>query len=351
MSLAVLISEREQFDLSGPLDLTSVDWNDPHHRRSVAACLVQGVYILERDRQEKREGPHALAPPWWEFFQFKLVRPLIDDIDCSIFGAIYEYSKSPTSPSDPLWNSPQYVIAFRGTVTKKDSISQDILLDLHFVQNKLHQASRAEAATQAVRCIVAASGPSRVWLAGHSLGSAIAMITGKNMAKSGVLLESFLFNPPYFSVPIERIKNQKVKYGIRFASSLITAGLSLAVKGPPLSGTRSLEDPFAALAAWVPNLFVNRDDHICAEYVGYFEHRKKMEQIGAGAIERLASQHSMGTLIMNAKGNREAEALHLIPSANLTVNTSPSEDFKAAHGIHQWWRLDLDLQSKLYMYS
>ncbi|KAF9621264.1 hypothetical protein IFM89_018481 [Coptis chinensis] len=32
-----------------------------HHRRSVAASLVQGVYVLERDRLENRQGPHALA--------------------------------------------------------------------------------------------------------------------------------------------------------------------------------------------------------------------------------------------------------------------------------------------------
>ncbi|KAF9626606.1 hypothetical protein IFM89_036467, partial [Coptis chinensis] len=32
-----------------------------HHRRSVAASLVQGVFVLERDCQENRQGPHALA--------------------------------------------------------------------------------------------------------------------------------------------------------------------------------------------------------------------------------------------------------------------------------------------------
>ncbi|KAF9609463.1 hypothetical protein IFM89_016462 [Coptis chinensis] len=36
-------------------------WENAHHRRSVAASLVQGVYVLERDRQENRQGPHALA--------------------------------------------------------------------------------------------------------------------------------------------------------------------------------------------------------------------------------------------------------------------------------------------------
>lgn len=174
------------------------------------------------------------------------------------------------------------------------------------------------------------------------------MIMGKNMAKSGVFLESFLFNPPFLSAPIEQIKNPKIKYGIRFAKSLITLFLSLAVKGPPQSGTQSVEDPFALLAKWAPNLFVNRADPLCAEYVGYFEHGEKMEQMGAGAIERLASQHSLRTLIENARGNSQAEAFHLIPSANLTVNASPSTGFRAAHGIQQWWRPDIDLQSKLY---
>ncbi|MFS7981672.1 hypothetical protein Hanom_Chr10g00953741 [Helianthus anomalus] len=38
-------------------------------------CLVQGVYILERDRQENRQASEALAPPWWKwnFFQFDLL--------------------------------------------------------------------------------------------------------------------------------------------------------------------------------------------------------------------------------------------------------------------------------------
>lgn len=60
-----MASERESFDLSGPLHLTYVLWDNPYHRMSVAACLVQAVYILERDRQENREGSDALAPPWW----------------------------------------------------------------------------------------------------------------------------------------------------------------------------------------------------------------------------------------------------------------------------------------------
>lgn len=339
--MCIMASERDVFSMSGPVHLTHVDWENPDHQRSVAASLVQGAYILERDRQQNREGAEALASPWWEFFHFQLIRKLIDDADFSIFGAIYEL-KSPTPDLIHVaQESPKYVIAFRGTITKPDSLSRDLKLDLHFLQNCLHRTSRFEIAMQAVRSVVSATGNSNIWLAGHSLGSAIAMLAGKNMAKMGVFLEAFLFNPPFFSAPIERIKDTKLKRGIRIVSSLITAGLAIAVKD---HNERSVsEDLFAKLSAWVPCLFVNPADHICSEYVGYFEHRKKMEEIGIGDIERLAMQHSFGDLLMSAMG-RESEPLHLIPSANLTINLSPSPDFKRAHGIHQWWSPDLNLK-------
>ncbi|GKV51604.1 hypothetical protein SLEP1_g58239 [Rubroshorea leprosula] len=347
-----MASEREDFSLSGPLHLTCINWTNADHRRSVAACLVQGVYIVERDRHEKREDSQALAPPWWEFFHFKLLRQLVDDADLSIFGAIYEY-KPPTSHyNDSIEQSPHYVIAFRGTLTKGDSVSRDFELDVHLIRNGLHRTSRFEIGMQAVRNMVAAVGDSNVWLAGHSLGAAMAMLAGKTMAKTGIFLESSLFNPPFLSAPIERIKDKRVKHGIRIAGSVITAGLALAVKAKNQNQRNVSGDPFAALSAWLPCLFVNPADHICSEYIGYFEHRKKMEEIGAGHIEKLATQHSLGGLLMSAvgKGSEAEEPFHLIPSANLTVNQTPTEDFKNAHGIHQWWRPDLDLHSKLYRY-
>ncbi|CAJ1937250.1 unnamed protein product [Sphenostylis stenocarpa] len=341
-------SERESFDLSGPLHLTHVVWDKAHHRTSVAASLVQGVYILERDRQEKREGPNALAPPWWTFFQFQLLRQLVDDVDSSIFGAIYEFRPSSSQYNDTLYKSPRYVIAFRGTLTKSHSVSRDIELDIHLIKHGLHQTSRSEIAIKAVRNMVATVGDSNVWLAGHSLGSAMAMLTGKTMAKNGMFIESFLFNPPFVSAPIERIKDERVKHGIRFAGSVITAGLTIAMQAKKPKDLSI--DPFAALTAWVPGLFVNPSDHICSEYIGYFEHRRRMEEIGAGGIERLATQNSLGGLLMSAFG-KESEPLHLIPSASLTVNITPSRDFKEAHGIHQWWKADLQVEHKLYNYK
>lgn len=351
-----MASERQIFNLSGPLHLTSINWANANHRMSVAACLVQGVYIRERDRQDKRENTdQAQAPPWWEFFDFKLVGQLIDDADSSIFGAIFEYKPQPSDSDNSSFLWPRYVIAFRGTLPKGDSFSRDLQLDLQVVRNGLHRTSRYEIAMRAVRAMVASVGESKVWITGHSLGAAMAMLAGKSMAKNGSFLESFLFNPPFVSAPIERIKDKKVKQGIRIAGSVITAGLAVAVKATNSQNKVSDEDSFAKLSSWIPCLFVNPNDHICAEYVGYFEHRRKMEQIGAGKIERLATQHSIGALVMSAvrkdAGGGVTEPVHLIPSANLTVNYTPSGDFKNSHGLHQWWKQGQDWQCKTYRYQ
>ncbi|CAN0922495.1 GDSL esterase/lipase At4g10955 [Linum grandiflorum] len=188
-----VLSKREIFDISGPLHITEIDWSNTDHRRSIAASLVQGVCVKERDRQKKRQGPEAQATPWWTFFNFQLVNLLLDNNDKSIFGAIFEYKKSviPTSNTEmtllppPGKTAPTYVIAFRGTLNKPDSISRDIELDLLCIRHKLHKSSRFRVAMEAVHDVISVAGPENLWIAGHSLGSAIALLAGKKMAKGG----------------------------------------------------------------------------------------------------------------------------------------------------------------------
>ncbi|CAJ2650737.1 unnamed protein product [Trifolium pratense] len=206
--------------------------NHAYHRKSVAASLVNGVYTLEKDRQKQRKGPESQAFPWWEFFHFQLLDTIIDDVDSSIFGAIYEFKPQLSLCNSTLHRSPRYVIAFRGTTIKPESVLRDLKLDLKILRNGLHRTSRSKIATETVRNMVANVGGngSNIWLTGHSLGSCIALNAGKTMAKSGIFIESFLFNPPFASVPINQmIKSGKVKHGIRFFNSVLTAGLDIAI--------------------------------------------------------------------------------------------------------------------------
>lgn len=312
---------------------------NPNHQRSVAASLVKGVYVWQRDFKRIRKGGRALAPPWWEAFHFQLHKLLIDKDDSSVFGAIYQLTSVPSADQ-----APRYVIAFRGTIPKWDTFKRDLKLNIRIITNRLDHTPRAEAALQAVRDVVATYGSSNVWLAGHSQGAAMGMLAGKHMAKTGVFLEAFLFNPPFVSPPIGRVKG----HGIRLLRSVITAGLLKMKHHQPGSS-------FPALSAWQPRLFVNRADFICAEYIGYFEHREWMEKIGAGEIERLASQRSVGGLVVHAIASKmgkpsSEEPLHLIPSASLIVNLSPVRR-RDAHGIKQWWGPNLLLESMVYNYS
>ncbi|KAL1532025.1 GDSL esterase/lipase-like protein [Salvia divinorum] len=109
-------ADKENFALSGPSFLTAVDWNNSNHKRTVAASLIQGVYVLESDRRNGRGGgPLALAPPWWKSFGFDLRRVLIDSRG-QYFSAVYEFNSTYYVGQHP----PQYVVAFRGKIAKFD---------------------------------------------------------------------------------------------------------------------------------------------------------------------------------------------------------------------------------------
>ncbi|XP_021286838.1 GDSL esterase/lipase At4g10955-like [Herrania umbratica] len=350
IGLKVMAPDSAIFSLSGPSHLTAIDWTNEHHRRSIAASLVQGVYVLERDRQENRQGPQACALPWWESFNFQLNHLLIDDVDQSIFGAIYEFINFSRRDYSAPQNAPHHVIAFRGTLNAPASISRDLKLGLLCVCNRLHVSSRFQLAMKCVEDIAATATAdgSNIWLAGHSLGSAVALLAGKNLTKMGCLVETYLFNPPFLSAPVEILKPRVLKNGIRFTKSVVNAALAIAIKGRQPKPER--DDQFTALSSWTPYLFVNPTDVICSEYKGYFEHRKIMEEIGAGKIERLSTQNSIVCLFSTVL-RKNSEPLHLLPSAYLTINQSPLPGFKRAHGIEQWWDPNFNGQVELHQFN
>ncbi|KAK8564927.1 hypothetical protein V6N13_020057 [Hibiscus sabdariffa] len=340
--------------------LSSIDWNRDEHRMSVSAILVKGVYMLEDDRQARRQDSQCQAPPWWNLFNFELDKQLVDDDD-SIFGAVFKYN--PSTYHSSIDRSPLYVIAFRGTLFKLKSYRRDIKLDIKIIRNGLHETSRFKTAMKAVQDVVSLAGVSNVWLTGHSLGASIAILAGKEMAKIGNFMDSFTFNPPFVSPPIEGIKSKKVKQGLRYIGTSIKVGVSIAAAAAAAAANDGHNNSFAAMSGWIPRLFVNRSDPICAEYIGYFEHRRKLEDKGAGCVARETSQYSLTMKAVGKKDIERREPLHLLPSASLTVNSDPCPDCNSAHSLRklkclaahhalaQWWRPDLNLSSDVYKYQ
>lgn len=309
--------------------------------------------MLECDRRQNRGGPLALAPPWWESFGFKLQQVLIDDCEQSYFAAVYEFNFPYPYPNYIGQRPPQYAIAFRGKIAKSDGggKAEDLKTSLSCMINSLQTTRSFKIGLEASNYIISRAGSGNVWLAGHSIGASLTLLIGRNMVKSvSAHVETYLFNSPFASPPIEMIKSKKVKMGLRLVGSVLTAGLAVAAK--VATGPKPQEDEaFVVLSSWVPYLFVSSSDMICSEYIGYFEHREKMEAIGAGKIERLATKHSIGSIVSSSRGKKDSEAVHLLPSAYLTINTAALLNFKEAHGIHQWWKPDLELKYKLYQYK
>uniref|UniRef100_A0A2N9FKN5 Fungal lipase-type domain-containing protein n=1 Tax=Fagus sylvatica TaxID=28930 RepID=A0A2N9FKN5_FAGSY len=264
-------------------------------------------------------------------------KTMLIDNHGTIFCAIYRHNYPLSAP-----NIPSYVIAFRGTIWKHvKTMLRDMKANIRCIFNDLHNDSRFERAMVWVKEKVKSAGARNVWLAGHSLGSAMALLAGKQMAEMGYPLGTYLFNPPFCSFPM----------GV--AGSLTKAALSLVVDG------RQDHDHFNALSNWYPYIFVNPADPICSEYITYFEQRDTMKEIGFGfeLLERLATMYSLRNQLSSLLGmnfGSEVPRQHLLPSAYLIKNTGQVPDSKAglieifklpiraykahkAHKLQQWW--------------
>lgn len=341
-----MATKGHNFKLSGPTHLANINWSDPNHRRCIVASLVQGVYVLERDRQELRRGLNALADKWWTFFNFQLLEKANDGK--SIFAAVYVWNGEASTPY-----APKIVVAFRGTIGYNcDSFLTDMNSTLQIPRNGLHETTRFRKALDLVHKYVSEHSAKNVWIAGHSLGAAIAMLVGRHMAEDGYLLQAHLFNPPFISPLVDRMS---FHWGLYAARDLVTLVLAMAVTDK--RSRIESHQAFLSLRSWVPHLYVNTMDDICSAYVPYFAHQKMMQRIGASRIASVAAKYTISNVVQSAVGI-ESKAFYRIPAAWVAVNDLvPSPDFgrsdrarewwadlRTAHSIRQWWAPNLSIQ-------
>ncbi|KAF8700428.1 hypothetical protein HU200_034366 [Digitaria exilis] len=333
------------------------------HRRCVAACIVNGIYIMESDEP-------SLAPAWWESFGFRLLgAPLTFKCECvlcltktklfahrpcPIYGAILEHSPPPGSRRHP--SAPRYVVAFRGTLPRHPG---DMHLNLRILANKQHACGRFRDARDKVAMFLdsiaaAAAAPNgrsgAVWLAGHSLGASIALDVGRTMMarknKQGWNLPAFLFNPPQVSLAPSMLPHtlRRVAKGVIYPTSYAAK----AALGTTVLRTheRDMDTLFDTLAPWVPELYVHERDVICQGFIDYFEQRHKMLNRWLRPVAEVAMKLSLRDMIISLStsgtetGEDQRVRPHLLPSARLWKNSS----YHDAHGLEQWWRPDSELR-------
>ncbi|XXG89953.1 hypothetical protein AAC387_Pa12g1834 [Persea americana] len=329
--------------------LRPVDWRNPDHKRIVAACLVEGVYVLECDRQNRGKLDLPQERPWFTFFGFNLVRMLIHDKDDSIYGAIYRFEHPSHLPPE----APEYVMAFRGTVLKPESFKEDVKLNIQILHQRFHKKKRTIKATGEVESVLK-DNPGPVWLAGHSLGSALAIQAGKKEAEKGVLLETYLFNPPYPSLGPEIIRDKEIRKWSQKKKRKLKIKLANRIKG--YKQIREDIVKFAKLSEWSPHVFVNQNDRICSGYIGYFKQRK-MSSLEINSIEWvLDAMYSTRALLKDAvkrafKKKSDYEPFYLFPCASLTINTGDGDEERESHEIRQWWMEDFQPKKTPYSFD
>ncbi|ESW13410.1 hypothetical protein PHAVU_008G193600 [Phaseolus vulgaris] len=329
------------FHVSGPRNFTSLNWRDliisswkdANYKRTVIACFIQAVYLLELDRQEKRTPGNTLAPNWWIPFKYKLKQTVIDERDGSIFGAILEWDRSaalsdliPIRPS----GAPRAVLALRGTLLKSPTMRRDIEDDLRFLAwESLKGSVRFKAALEVLKLICGKYGSNNVCIAGHSLGAGFALQVGKELAKEGIYVEAHLFNPPSVSLAMSfKTIGEKAEFVWNRLKSMLPYGNEAQISndGDITSGAGlkrpsgyGLKDASLGIAKWVPYLYVNNGDYICCYY-----------------------NDGGGTTKVNV-GSAKGEV-----AAKLFVVSKEKQKFVEAHGLEQWWSSDAELQQVIH---
>jgi hypothetical protein len=307
----------------------------------------------------------ALAPPWWESFNFRLMEVLEDEAfnKKSIFGAIFEHVPLPEAPRHP--SSPQYIVAFRGTMPCHPKIVQDIHVDLTVIANTLPSSKRSELARLAVvnlltRIAMGKAGGLEncaIWLTGHSIGASMALDVGRGMMSDhGLNLPTFLFNPPQVSLgPAINLllPSETVWREMQVASNLVKAGLGLVLN----PHRKRMEALFERLSPWAPNLYLHDKDLVCQGFINYFEQRQQMHDRFSAGVAKSATTLSYRDMFFSAVG-KEKERSHLLPSATLWKNSSMRKDVQglhqtslAAHDLQQWWKPDAELGLSNRRYS
>ncbi|KAK9085807.1 hypothetical protein Sjap_026218 [Stephania japonica] len=330
------------FHVSGPRkisspnwrDLINSSWKDANYRRTVIACFIQAVYLLELDRQENRTEDTSLAPNWWKPFKYKLAKTLIDDRDGSIYGAILEWDRAAAMADLILIRpsgAPRAVLALRGTLLKSQTIRRDIQDDLRFLAwESLKGSSRFGGAMEALKSAVERCGSSNVCIAGHSLGAGFALQVGKEMAKQGVFVETHLFNPPSVSLAMSlRSIGEKAGFAWRRFKSMIPSRESQPNdEEMTLSASTQTNSYSKDIKKWIPHLYVNNSDYICCNYNDSSE----------------AADHKTSVTSSNSSGKENADPAIRQAPAKLFVLSKGKQKFLEAHGLEQWWSDDLELQ-------
>ncbi|KAL6845329.1 hypothetical protein ACP4OV_024824 [Aristida adscensionis] len=344
--VATASPEQLGFHVCGPRNLSSTSWRDllrsswkdPNYRRIAMACFIQSAYLLELDRQEKRDERTGLAPQWWRPFKYRLAQVLVDERDGSFYGVVLEWDRTAALASYVPYRparAPAAVLALRGTLLRTPTVTRDVVDDLRFLAwDSLKGSVRFAGALAALRGAARRHGAGSVCVAGHSLGAGFALQVGKALAKEGVFVECHVFNPPSVSLAmsLRSFAETAGEMWGRVRSWLPYGGSAAAAAAAAPGDTSGAEAKAAAATGkWLPYLYINTNDYVCCRY-----------DDAAGGTATATATATRG--VDGAGAGKQAAAGGV--ARMVRVAKGPTK-FLDAHELHQWWADDVELQVSL----
>ncbi|KAG0580073.1 hypothetical protein KC19_4G144900 [Ceratodon purpureus] len=318
--------------------------------RQVMAMLVDGVYSRDRAAVDFHlivkpflEGAYAVDERTEYYTRICWTQMELDvsDQEEEKRVGIRHYLRIDPHPNRL---APRLVIAFRGT---KLSSIRDLVDDMKIAGHKLDRdnSSRFKSCEELVEKLIKCfcqrynGRAEEISIAGHSLGAAMALLIARNLATGNKGRYSVhCFNPPFLTMLmlIEKClfieKTRDFLNKIRLVTPLLK-GDELAVDVAKKILTHIVADPnilmeerrnFASLVDWVPELYVNKYDRICKEYLRYYirKHKKFSESF-------MISSQALVTRLLG----KNVKYSSLMPSVNMHI----SKKKKGSHDLKQWY--------------
>ncbi|GLJ24845.1 hypothetical protein SUGI_0475260 [Cryptomeria japonica] len=321
-------------------DLANPDWRDPKDRRRIAACLLNVVYQLERGNEMVNE--------WCNLLKFEVAEKITETIQGNerIFGAVFKWvGESRRVGEVEELQFPSEVVAFRGTISEGIYVLRKDIENIWKAINARHASmSGVDIGLHYLQRSIERQRPHNIWIAGHSLGAAIAVAAVRKMKREDRdKIEAHLFNLPFLSPRLPEVKFFEMVG--RALAAVRDSWRSLALCAPNALDYKMIDDEilrglyndFIGVRDWIPNIYVGNSDPISCSYIPYFE---KMQGIYE---QRSRSLYERMKYLFCFEVAQERTPCHLLPSARLFVKDTNN------HHLGQWWSRSLKLEGKIFV--
>ena len=272
-----------------------------------------------------------------------------------------DHTSSPSNLSRCKNSLPyRLVIALRGT---KMSSFRDLVDDIKVAHHTLHCSRRFKATSKLIEQIISVfkeqhgGKDDEVCITGHSLGAAIALFIGKELAKEK-RYHVHCFNPPLLSVAmivqkffrVHRIKeklrgNEVLEPWLR-AVHYVKENSKIALM-MLLGDPAKLEEEFNhfdGMVNWKPVLYINLDDPICKEYYKEYYRLYNWKEKTFMSID---TQAMVSRIVQ-----KTAKYSSFVPSLQMNICMSPGIKNKKisldkSHALKQWFNV-VSLETKVF---